>query len=266
MRIRVIRLTPKKAQELLDNRAPNRRLDEAYAHRLAGAIVEGKWVANGETIKINEDGQMEDGQHRCRAVVIANTSVSAALATGIPAQAGTFESIDTGKKRTGGQMLGRAGEKHYNALAAAAGWMWRHKSGKVASFESPRHDQLMDVIDKHPGLRYSANFCTCARTVMSHGLATFVHYLLSEKDCERANRFMDMLGSGEHLSKSNGTSAILRLREELRSDRDRRTRKHAYVIAALCIKAWNAWVNGKRVARKVTWEPSEGFPKVEEPK
>lgn len=266
MRTQWINLTPKKAQSLLDNRAANRPLDERYATKLAGAMKDGKWEPNGETLKVNDKGQLEDGQHRCLATVIANCTVRVLIVEGLPSDNGIFETIDVGKKRTAGHMFARAGEKHYKALATTASWMWRYRQGKMNLFDSPRHDELMDVVRKFPELRDSVDACVCARKVMSQGLAGFLHFMFwkSSKNALLASEFFQLLASGDGISKSDpATSGIYQLREMLLDDKRRRSRRHQYVIAALAIKAWNA-VRARKVCKQaLKWVSDEDFPEVE---
>jgi hypothetical protein len=264
MKISWIKLTPKKAQAFLDARASNRPLDEGYATKLGGAMSDGKWEPNGESIKFNDKRQMEDGQHRCLAVVISGVTIVTLLVEGLPSNNGIFETIDVGKKRTVGHMFARSGEKHYNQLAAAAAWLWRYKDGRVTTFDSPRHDQASEILQKHPTLRDSVSAVSGCHKVMSVGLAAFLHYLFKAKDKALANSFFEMLGSGEGLSKTSPkTSGIYQLRELLMEDRNKRSRRHAYVIAALCIKAWNAVRTGRVCKQTIKWTTDERFPAVE---
>ena len=260
-----LKLTPKKAQTLLDNRASNRPLDENYGKKLAGAMSDDKWYQNGESIKVNDKGEMEDGQHRCWAVVRSGVTITTLLVEGLPSENGVFETIDVGKKRTVGHMFSRAGEKNYNQLAAAAAWYWRYKDGGICTFDAPRHDQASEILREHPGLRYSVDSVQCCKKIMSLGLAAFLHYIFTQKHRKDvADAFFVKLGSGEGLSKLNPlTSGIYQLREMLIEDRARRSRRHAYVIAALCIKAWNAKQTVTVCKRKLTWTTEESFPAVE---
>lgn len=263
MRVSVTKLDPKKAQKLLDSRASNRPLDEKYAQRLAGAMRSGKWKLNGETIKINDHGQMEDGQHRCLAVVLSGCTITVAIATNLESSNGVFETIDTGKRRTIGHVFARANEENYAMLASAVAWLWRYEKGSIMIFDSPRHDEATDFLSRHPKLRESCHAVHGVRKLMPCGLAAALHYMFSSKDAELAEWFFNHLGTGEDLRRDSvKTSAIWRLRELLTEERDKRSRRHAYVNAALVIKAWNATRAGK-LCKTLRWTASESFPEVE---
>lgn len=263
MKIKVVTLTPSKAEKLLNNRAANRPLDEQYAHRLSEAMKAGRWKLNGETIKINNRGQLEDGQHRCLAVWKSGCSIEVAIASDITSDDGVFESIDIGKRRTIGHMFARAGEQNYSMLASAAAWLWRYREAQLSCNFTPRHDQARAILDEHPRLRDSCSAVHSCRKVLPSGMAAAFHYIFSETDPVMATWFFDALGSGEDLSKhSPKTSAIFRLRELVLADRSKRIKRHQYMLAALLIKAWNATRAGA-ICRSLRWAIGEEFPKVE---
>lgn len=262
MRITIILITPKKAAEWLQHAAPNRPVDMTHVRRLAGAISEDRWIVNGETIKFDTEGQLQDGRHRLNAVIMSGKSIRSAVAFGVSPANGTFESIDTGKKRTIGDMFARQGESHYRRLAAAVAWLWRADRGALNNYESPRHDEAMDVLKDHPKLIDSVQRVGVCSKVLMAGMAAFLHYKFAKISRKQADEFFELLGTGEGLSREGATSGIYRLREKLLSDRQTRSRQHAYVYAAMCVKAWNAFRAGRTV-KSVVWRVGEEFPEME---
>jgi hypothetical protein len=103
MKATQITLTPALAQMLLEKNPNNRRLSEQRAIHLANAIRRGEWQLNGESVIVSEDGSLLDGQHRCRAVVIAEMAIPVILVEGVPSKA--FTTIDIGEKRSIGQIF-----------------------------------------------------------------------------------------------------------------------------------------------------------------
>ncbi len=71
VRSNVETITPKKAQAWLLHRAPNRPICEFHLRRLASSMKAGVWKLNGEAIKFNDKGDLEDGQHRLEAIVLS---------------------------------------------------------------------------------------------------------------------------------------------------------------------------------------------------
>jgi len=81
------------------------------------AMIEGEWLYNGEAIKFDRDGRLVDGQHRLEAVVKANKPIAFLVIRGLDPE--VFKTIDTGKKRSAGDVLAIKGVKNPNAVGAA---------------------------------------------------------------------------------------------------------------------------------------------------
>src|SRR4051794_37109554 len=89
-------VTPEMAMRLLDANKLNRPLTSGHAERIAQQIIQGKWRFNGDTIKISEDGDVLDGQHRLFAIIEAKIAVETIIVYGIKRDA--FATIDTIRK------------------------------------------------------------------------------------------------------------------------------------------------------------------------
>src|SRR5260370_26326764 len=80
-------ITPARASELLRTVAQNRRLSEPLAQQYARDMSAGRWHRSPQGISIDTDGLLRDGQHRLRAVQIAQITVPLWVTTDIPAEA-----------------------------------------------------------------------------------------------------------------------------------------------------------------------------------
>ena len=116
----VMRITPQKAVELLANNGVNRRLDNRLVERYAAAMRRGDWKVNGETIKVGKDGRLLDGQHRLNAVVKSGLSVPIMAAFDVDPD--SFDTIDTGKMRSGTDTMHILGYKYAPIMASMARW------------------------------------------------------------------------------------------------------------------------------------------------
>lgn len=117
-----ITIIPKLAEYILTINYPkNRRIKPTKIKEFTADMEAGNWVVNGETIKFADDGMMHDGQNRMRACVRANVAFETDVRFGIPATA--FNTIDTGKSKTGDDMLTNAGYTGALSRAAALHWL-----------------------------------------------------------------------------------------------------------------------------------------------
>lgn len=83
---RIELLTPERANALLSVRDPRqRKLVENHAQALARAISLNEWNEDfNQSISISDEGLMMDGQHRCRAVVIAGKPIKIKIEYNVP--------------------------------------------------------------------------------------------------------------------------------------------------------------------------------------
>ena len=271
---RVETITPADAKKMMDrceelltinpDRQGNRKFNPPYAAELAIAIQSEEWQVNGETIKIAADGFVEDGQHRLGAVVIANKPISSHVVRGLPV--GCFDTIDCGRKRTGGDVLGRHGEKHANALAAGLNALWRYQSGavrKTGRTSRLRNSQMTEFLHRNPGMRESAAAAVYASAFLPTGVGAACHFLFSKKDAALAEKFFEQLVLGEELKRTN---PVFVLREKMRENRGVGKKYPQLDIFAFTIKAWNSLRAGESL-KFLRWngysDNPEAFPKVQ---
>lgn len=112
-------ITPELANDLLSTNLNSQRpMKKTVVNRYAAAIMNDEWVNNGESIKIDCNNSLIDGQHRLRAIIKANKPVRMTVARNIDPR--SFSSIDTGVSRTSSDNLKIMGFKNTNVLAASA--------------------------------------------------------------------------------------------------------------------------------------------------
>lgn len=115
-----VKVTPALAQGILAAQGENlnRKMDTFNVIKLVDLIKSGKWAEDVDSIKITRGGRLVDGQHRLRAVVVADRAVTMLIAMGVPDD--VIKYIDTGKRRTTGQTLQILGTKVPAIRLAAA--------------------------------------------------------------------------------------------------------------------------------------------------
>ncbi|MEM1225986.1 MAG: hypothetical protein AAGJ40_09815 [Planctomycetota bacterium] len=204
---------------------------------------------------------MIDGQHRCHAVIETGISIPAIVVSGLADD--VFDTKDCGKRRGAADVLATRGEKYYAALAASLQVIDRYMKGMLAN-KGVRYSnsEIELLLEKYPEARESAAFSVKVGTkrLVPNSLMIGLHYLMSQFDRDAANEFWTMLIAGSNL---DSDSPIFLLRERLVANTVAKARLRTPYIAALTIKAWNAWRSGKTV-KTLRWSESgktkEGFP------
>lgn len=257
-------VTPDMARAWLDRGGANRKLSELRVERLVAAIRRGEWQLTGEAIKLDDDGQVRDGQHRLEAIYRSGVPVMSVVVRGVPEDA--FAVMDTGKSRTAADILGLHGIPSRNETAAAAralivieryGRLYVPRFSDPAA--SPTAKEQLDYVRAHPELETTvriASHLTSNGFIGGGGLWATAITLLYRKDPEATATFVEHLVEGDELKKG---SPILRLRNMFRANYTTwdGTAKGRESFVALVIKGWNLWRRGESSVQQLHWR-SEG--------
>lgn len=247
--VQMVRLTPEMAEMLLGRNNANRRLSAAtvenYAHEMRG----GRWVFNGEPLIISDTGELNDGQHRCQAVIDSGVAVEVLLVVGIPRE--TRTTLDQGKTRTVGDYLSMEGHAYANVLGSAAGYVWMYRNrGSLITGGNRRQaratkGEVMQTVADNPGIERSVAIINqkAADAVGGKSILAFAHFIFATFKREDADYFIGALMNGAGLKNGN---PILYVRNRLINERGR---LKANDKAELLIKGWNAWRRGDTVTR-----------------
>ncbi|TXE27127.1 hypothetical protein FOT62_22675 [Serratia marcescens] len=123
-------ITPEIAITYLGANTINRNLNQTYVDRYVREMKSGTWRLNAESIKFDASGRLIDGQHRLNAVVMAGVAIQSLVVRGIPV--GVIDTLDTGKARTGGDVLAISGITEKSAsgcIAQAVCTLLRYEAG-----------------------------------------------------------------------------------------------------------------------------------------
>lgn len=251
-------ITPQKARDWLKLNVRNRNVGDDHVRRLILTIREGRWKLNGETIKFDFNGHLVDGQHRLLAVAAAGESVESFVVRGLEPE--TFDTVDIGIIRSVKNLFVARGEANAGVLASAAAMLWRHENGKVRSRGKTGTGckwQLLEIPDNRPGFRECCHLSPALKKVLPESVAGAYRYLFGKKDKEQAEKFFELLASGEGLFKSN---PIYTLREKCMELKTKKIPDSQPAICEMTIKAWNAVRQNKEIKRLVHGD--EKFPDI----
>jgi hypothetical protein len=239
----IVTLTPPMAEELLAHNLNNRNLNKTRGKVLSGAITRGEWQLANDAIVINTQDIVDNGQHRAWAVIDSGNSIQVLVLFNADPQAKAF--MDLGAKRSIGDVLHMAGEKHAATLGAVvtAIYWWEQDGVPVSQNRqsTPTVPQLLDVLDRRPAVRESITGVG-EQPLMTRSFAATHHFIFALIDPEEAQVFMDLLRTGEGLKHGD---PILTLRERfLREKAKASGGLHTTVRSAFMHRAWKAWEAG----------------------
>ena len=257
-------LTPELARLLLANN-PNNRPPLLGTHKgtrsitaYAAMMRRGEWMLNGSTLVVASTGELNDGQHRCEAVIMAETAVPVQIVFGVDRE--TRSTLDQGIARTGGNVLAMAGVKNSNDVAVYLRFrMAISHSGHPSTTLSP--DELIAALAQFsPFENFTVPIKGYAhRNRLSAGFMVGAHALCAEANPLAAEAYAEQIATGVGLPTANAPAARFRkLVEDMQLGRVRRT---PYELTAAYVVGFNNFCRGRTGA--LNWrntDAREPFP------
>jgi hypothetical protein len=243
-------LTPARARILLNRNPNNRKVSPNLVASFARDMTTGAWDDNGESIIISEDGELNDGQQRCLAVVESGVTVPMVFTIGV--KRASRLTVDRGRSRSGADFLAMEGHENAVQLNIAASFLWQYqKFGLLArgSNKVPTKAEILKIVDDNKDLDTSVEFCKFKKInlVGGNGLLAFAHYVFwKASNRAKADEFIRALATGEgHFDPGDPINyARTRLSFE-------RGKLRGNLRADLIFKAWNAHRRGQSLRKLV---------------
>lgn len=239
-------ISPAQAKEYLERSIPNRRINDGTVTRYADDMREGRWSNNGQPIIFNEAGELLDGQHRLRAVIVSGRTVAFMVTRGVPTVA--METMDTNRPRSLNDVLTLKGYKNTANIAGAARLVWNYAAGVNLTYTASK-SALLKFIEGHPKFvldaspwveKYKQNLFPRSPITAVLALATE-----SAQLNEEAKKFADGVLYGEGLYKGDARFTLRRWMEQLRA-------RHEYSGSSVSVptfgataRAWTAYAKGE---------------------
>lgn len=264
LQVRLETITPAVARRYLATQHKNRRVKLSHVSTLTRAMEDGTFLLSGDPIRFNAAGELMDGQHRLLACIASEMPLQALVIRGLDAD--VIDVIDTGIKRTPGDIFSLRGFKDATNLAAVLKWLWRFDHTFYTSYPyAPQIQALEATMERHPAVKDSLAVGYQVLRLMPKSLACALYTLFQEHYRRDAAQFFTQLASGEGLFRGD---PVHTLRTLLVKNSTRKAKLPYYEIAAVVIKAFNAYTKGKKV-HSLRWasrgENPEAFPTIDEP-
>lgn len=237
MRIEIMSVTPKMALAWMEKSVcKNRSLRTGMVMKYAGDMLEGRWVLNGETIKISSTGQVLDGQHRLWAVIESGCIVQMAVAFEEDHEkAGEIQAtVDSGVARTSADALSIMGIDHSRVVAPAVRisvvyrrWAESDREFSLNTIFRGTKGKVSNIQVKNEYLRDRNRFDVAAAYArpkkilgVSASVIAFFHVALADLYVQHFEAFIDGLDTGEDLSKDHPTLALKKFFERIVASRN----------------------------------------------
>lgn len=233
-----VTLTPELATELLRNNPDNRFIRDAKMAQIADDIRHGRWIFNGEPILISKEGLLNDGQHRCSAVVETNTPIDTMIIFGL--ERASRITVDQGAAKSSADYLSMEDVPNATVVSSVGRLLLAYERSGGKNFAGSSYISAGEIVSRFrddPYVARSATFAasmhTYAKKLAPPSIIGLCHCLMSRIDPGAAEDFLRQLCVGENIRKSDPAFAA---REGL--FRERLTREEK---VHLIIRGWNAY-------------------------
>lgn len=266
-----IQFTPELAAEFLMLNEINRPLRSQTVGVYAEQMKAGKWQFAGDSVRISKTAKLIDGQHRLQAIVKSNTTQTFNVQTGLEDE--SFQVMDIGRLRTGGDTVAMHGLKNYQHIASLIRALIQYDEGKLSEFLHGHVKAASNTdIDKYltlpatnlnlmqEAISYGTKFYSRFKALSPSWYAFFI-YALSPKHYEKIVEFFDLVTSGENIGLDRHPAAfVLRTNFiKMMSTTSKKSSINAIYKIAITIKAWNFFLKSRTV-KVISWNESEDFP------
>jgi hypothetical protein len=266
----VVLMTPEKARRLLKKNHSNRTLRPYHVNRIKKMIFGGRWRFNGDSVKVDWDGNLQDGQHRLQAIAESGQSCLLVFVTGVDKDA--FATIDTVRLSRGAgdvvQLCSGGAKKYAGIIGSAVTWLCRYDKGIIPNWRMPdnkvENDEIEDKYKAERNIDDAIERCmVLKRLSCSVAAFSFIYYVLTRAGHKAlADRMVDTM---DDPSRARGDDPFFQLRKWMTGGNDDAKADPLHEIAII-IKAVNFAYKNEKV-QVLTWRPAgkrpEQFPALE---
>ncbi len=233
-----IMMAPALAAELLRRNPDNRGVRPSKVQQLVSDIQQGRWTFNGEPILISKEGELNDGQHRCSAVVEANVPIEVMMIFGLDRE--TRMTVDQGAARGAGDFMMMSGVTNATAAASILRYLIAYEQAAGQSLGNTSAVSNMEITERYyaePQIAVSATFVATLhkyyKRIATPQIIGFCHVLFTRISPVDADTFLRQVCVGENIRKKDAAFAT-----RLGLERDRVT---ATEKVHLIFRGWNAF-------------------------
>lgn len=245
--IEVVRITPLIASELLKLNTRNRKISKPAIEKLKREMINGSWRYTGDTITINKNNEITNGQHRLTACYESGVTIKAAIAYGVDID--SFSKQDQNKARTSGVILGYNGVKNASSIGAVCRLLAAASGERLAYMGKEKPEVIYSKLtEQNKEFLQLAYRLTKSKSVSLVAPDNFAAFLLLVSTNGKASAFIKGVSSGEQIG-----GAALSLRNYRVINKPNGNYKNSQGKAMEVIKAWLTAYAGKRVTNKLVY-------------
>jgi hypothetical protein len=257
---RFVLMTPKLAKIILDDHnVDNRPVSKTNTQKLIKEMESGNWMFNGDTITFDYNGRQKNGQHRLIACLQSGFSFPVIVVSGVTPE--SFMSMDNGRKRNGGDILGIEGVKNSAMVASTIKTIFAFKNNRYGVNVSTQVGALSntEVLERYyiynnervgtktpldDAIKYGMKMSKRDESLLSPTLVSTFHYLLTGVDYDKGLSFMEQLCLGYGIEKGSSVQSLRTKITKTKTDKNYKL-THSELIGNI-VYAWQKFKNNEK--------------------
>jgi hypothetical protein len=244
----VVTIGPAAAAALMSRNEGNRRIRPQNLNKIITDLNNGDYSFNGSSVVLSTEGLLLDAQHRLLAVIETGVPIKTVIVTGVLVKA--QGDMDSGKVRTLGENLRRAGEVNETQLSSALVGIQAWERGE-RSIDGGKglttNNTSIAFLEQNPHIRDIVRdaFTVASNTPgLTHKQVSQLIWAFDKISVEDRIGFFNDLVTGVGLKAG---SPVLALRNFLQKDSTSTAKVSPYYRVALTCKAWNHYREGRSI-------------------
>ena len=271
LKVELVHVTPKIAKEYLKGNLNNRKISKRTVKFLADQMKYNLFKENGESIVFDENGNLNDGQHRLHAIIESGKSFYIVVVKGVKAK--TMATYDTGKNRSAADVLSLNGYNSSTRLASFIRLIDKYAIQKRKSANSGAYNRS-DTLTNQQILDYCITnykwlneiiintrsiYAKQNTKVLSITSLSLIAYLIGGK--KPSKKVYDFLKNIYGIIKEEN-SATSYLYTKFYNAKINKEPLNFYWTLGMAIKAWNFYLEGNPAVRYFKFNTQEKLPKI----
>lgn len=260
-------VTPEIAMTLMSQNNNNfRRVSKVDVNRHRLSMIHNEWCFNGDTIAIDTDGLVKDGQHRLLGCIKSNSNFKTFFI-----RVDNDMNIDLKKKLSFDAILKNLGYKNVLAMSATVKILYRYKYTNHNYFITKGeigNNKLLNFFNESHGILDAMTFTLnyYKKISLPYSIVAAFYHITYNLDPDMARTFIHQLSLpiDEYSTLNiNEFNAMYHLKRALSKERENHIMP-LLIKTALMIKAWNYW-RDDAACHQLYWKNganAEAYPEI----
>lgn len=258
-------ITPSIAKKLLGENTRNRKIRKDRWQKISFEIKNGRWRHNGDSIKIDWNGNIIDGQHRLLGIADSGIDCKAVVISEVNPEMINHIDVDRCVRRTS-DVLTIHGYKSTTLLAGVATTLHAYYHRPMAKINVQSPYKVLEFIKQNGFILTSTSFCEMRQTPRMIGGATLsaLHFIASKNGLRgKIEEFIGQFLTGAGIEKG---SPVLSLRNRIIDENQKSNFNGGFLTKytrfGLLIDTFNRSMQGRKRASNYLFEAGKKLPRV----